>query len=40
MKNLLKWLKAVQLRIPFITFVFERPASNTSIARESVKVYE
>lgn len=37
MKKSIKWLKAVQLRIPFLTFVFEKPSKNASMAGEPVK---
>lgn len=36
MKNLLKALKAIELKLPFVTFVFERQNSET-IARISGK---
>ncbi|MGG0554860.1 hypothetical protein ABEY55_20005 [Priestia aryabhattai] len=40
MKNLLKWIKAIELNVLFATFVFERPTLNDSIAKGSVKENE
>lgn len=36
MKNLIKWVKAIELNLLFVTFVFEKPISET-IARVSGK---